>query len=258
MFLKAAFPTFLFAVALAACDGSKIQVLDNEPAVTTLEPSPPNQETEVTVQAHHTLNEQRYVRYTSVEDGTWPPQPLNAVNVAVYQPLRINQEKQSLAGLVTPDFLATSDVSETLGRNYASFDHVNNNTKSKPFTESTYFNYNTNKSVVISVYPNDSVKVKAIPATHYQPPENKEEINKAISLAARALEKQGYQDIKKLIGTALLAHPTSMEIAETGSPFYSERKLYVTFGPGAGETPHYRALVNLSTNSVSNARPIQR
>ena len=55
----------------------------------------------------------------------------------------------------------------------------------------------------------------------------------------------------------MLAHPTAIETAESGHQFYSERKIYVTFGHGNGELPQYRALVNLSNSTVEHSGAIQ-
>ncbi|OED39094.1 hypothetical protein AB833_16255 [Chromatiales bacterium (ex Bugula neritina AB1)] len=198
-------------------------------------------------------------RFSASADGIWPPQPRAVSNVvemtADSESAEIQKSKMVAARQIA---MEDTQVKQALGTNYAQFStRLPDSKAASTSTSIEFFKYDSNEVVTVDVTNAATIDISRRTADRYQPPESKVEARQAISLAATALQEQGYSDLSALKGTALLAYPTTAEVAASGKQFYAERMLYVTFGPGKGKAPHYRALVNLSRNTVLNSGPIQ-
>lgn len=208
----------------------------------------------------HSESSQLNGRYSTVGDGVWPPQPVGVDNVQLYSPDSADNELQSIKLAAAKQMaLGNEQVRLQLGNRYGDFPGHATPYKDGQLeaTAIEFFNYSTNQIVTTTVFADSSIQVKQTPADEYQPPENTEEVKRSIALAANALRLRGHTDIDSLIGTALLAYPTAAEVAANGKQFYAQRKIYVTFGPGEGKTPRFRALVNLSTEIVEHSGPVR-
>lgn len=196
-------------------------------------------------------------RFSDSQDAIWPPQPRGMTQVQTL-PLQVLTGRDDLA---TVKQLAMRDtaVAGALGDNYQNFaSHIEGSKdggdRSVAFE---FYNYDSNETIAVQVDATDEVRVNRTGALEYQPPESLQERQNAVALAAIALREQGFADLNALKGTALLAYPSEREVAATGSQFYAQRMLYVTFGPGDGKLPVYSALVNLSDNVVVRSGPVQ-
>ena len=105
------------------------------------------------------------------------------------------------------------------------------------------------QSVDVAFGKDGSVSSSVFDAEWYQPAENAEEVEDAISLAQVALTASSF-DVTGLQATAMLAFPPAAAIESEQRHFYPQRMLYVTFGQGDGDLPVYTALVNLSSATV--------
>jgi len=200
------------------------------------------------------------------QSGLWPPQPKDITNVQAvgsHTPETANrastQIRESAATNVNINpIFDNNSVSAAIGDRHAVLATYELTDKAgNDSTEFEIFNYSDNLVVTVSINSDGKVTAKTTAAHEYQPPESQAEVNRAITLARKALSANGYLDHVHLTGTGLLAHPTAAEIARNGEQFYTQRKVYVTFGAGGGVVPNYRALVNLSTEVVEQSGPIQ-
>ena len=205
------------------------------------------------------------VEFTSNDSGIWPPQALNATNISGVRNYAQGIQVQTLAAsvMVKDRFEKSPALSTIRGNRYASFEiDIVDETKdvSKDtediFARTTYYNYDSNLTIDAWIDANDTIQYSVNPAYTTQPPENREEEAQAIELAKAELLSMGYGDVSGLTGTAMLAFPSATEVESTGHSFYAERVLYATFGQGNGEIPVYKALVNLSRNTVSGSGKI--
>jgi len=206
------------------------------------------------------------VRFTDSAENLWPPQPKDITNVQAVgtqprekaNPANTQVRESAAAQPNSNSIFNNNNVVEAVGDHYAVLatyelkDKAGNNS-----TEIEIFNYTDNLLVTVSIKADGKITTKTAAAYEYQPAESQVEVQQAITLARTALSANGYLDHERLIGTGLLAHPTAAEIARSGKQFYSQRKIYVTFGMGGGAVPNYRALVNLSTEVVEQSGPIQ-
>ncbi len=199
------------------------------------------------------------VKFTNSTDDIWPPQPLDVTNVINLQTQPQTSEKDNAERAILLDRKITAHLT---GRHATLASHtIKDKSNNLVKVETEFFLYDSNK-VLTASYLADRKTAQPISytltyATDYQPPESQLEVKRAIALASNALEKQGFSHHKVLIGTAILAYPTAAEVAENGKHFFQSRKLYVTFGPGKGAAPHYRALVNLSNLTVEYSGSMQ-
>lgn len=251
----------LITSGILACGGDAQLTSTAQPPVTVQGSSPNGPNDESGGHSPHNNTSQTEGRYSTVNDGVWPPQPTAASNIKPYIPSVnfdeaeiIKVEKASQLAALNQKVLLHIGTDHTLLKTTV----VTGKLTEQGRTEFEYFNYKTNQLKRITISGDQQkIQVSSTAAYLYQPPETRAEVAKAIRLAGLALTKQGYNDIQNLIGTALLAHPTSSEISANGQTFYSDRYLYVTFGEGVGRLPQYRALVNLSTDTVSNSGVVQ-
>ena len=202
------------------------------------------------------------VDFTGTDDGIWPPQALGASNISPVRNYTEGLQGLTLASsfVAKERFEKHSGLRSIRGSRYASFeiDIVDEKAVAGKDTEdiyarTSYFNYISNLTIDAWIDENDTIQYKVDPAYQTQPPENREEEAKAVELAKADLLSKGFSDVSNLQGTAMLAFPSATEVASTGKSFYSERILYATFGEGDGEVPVYKALVNLSQNTVSDS-----
>ena len=249
-------------VLLTACGGGN----DAKDATGNL----PEQTASVAPQANTTESDthadnQTFLEFTDSNADIWPPQPTGITNIATIEPFLTNEADpvKNLQRKVQTQktILAEAQIQSLIGKNYAWLGdhHVANKTGKDKYKQVQIFSYDNNTLVTVSVdnETNSIIDHQLTAAGTYQPPESRDEAGKAIALATQALRGQGFTEHEQLTGTALLAHPSATEIAQSGHTFYEERKLYVTFGPGNGELPHYRATVNLSRSVVEESGAIE-
>ncbi len=206
------------------------------------------------------------IYFTDSNEDIWPPQPRNISNVKKLVLVSANKggsdrsEKEN-AKQATLTILSDPKVAAELGDHYAMLakHHIKDKAGNLTQIETEFFIYSSNKVLSAKYRPSEpeSVSYTVADASRYQPPESQQEVQKAVALAGNALGKQGFTNYKQLTGTALLAYPTATEVAQDGKVFFDDRKLYVTFGPGHGAIPHYRALVNLSNGRVESSGAMQ-
>lgn len=200
------------------------------------------------------------VRYTDSDQDIWPPQPLDMTNVEIL--LEVSKLPSVSRNANATQAIRTSpEISDMLGTRYEilASHEVSGKSDDATHIETEIFAYETNQVVTLILNASDNTLIRhtVADAASYQPPESQTEVNQAIELATHALSKQGFTEHLALKGTGLLAFPTAAETASTGQPFFSTRKIYVTFGEGNGKLPEYRALVDLSTLTVENSGAIQ-
>jgi len=198
------------------------------------------------------------IEFTDSNDGIWPPQPRDITNV---EAIGTNANAQFSASSKFSPVLSDTKIISLVGNNYAALASYAIRDKSSTLieTEFEFYLYDKNEVLTVTVAANTNVPTRytSIKSHTYQPPESKEEVQKAIKMAATALSQQGFTDHNNLNGTGILAHPNASQSAQSGSSFFSDRKIYVTFGQGGGVLPQYRALVNLSQSVVENSGAMQ-
>lgn len=205
--------------------------------------------------AHHANH--ATIRFTDSSTDIWPPQPADITDVAEIPAAdfaRPNREPFT-------NLDAYPNIANLLGERYEVLASHTIRNKSDMVThiETEIFAYDTDQVVTVKLSADGSTVIghRVAFAYQYQPPESKSEVQQAIALAMHALSAQGFSDHLTLNGTGLLAYPTATETAATGHQFFSQRKIYVTFGTGNGELPQYRALVNLSNAAVESSGAMQ-
>lgn len=205
----------------------------------------------------HSEHSSTELLFTDADESYWPPQPRGITNIKKIEPAAAKA-----AELNGHDSSISEELLLVLGDNYAKLasHEIKDKSGNSVTVETEYFIYDRNEvlTTTVNTADSDSISYSITAASDYQPPESQQEVERAITLASKALSDQGYTNHQHLTGTALLAYPTAAELAQSGTRFYSERKLYVTFGPGGGTLPHYRALVNLSTASVEQSGSMQQ
>lgn len=213
-----------------------------------VEPSPTN--TSGALGHQHIIG----VGFTGTDKGYWPPQPQGATDIEALSNNSQSLQTQAYVSRIyaAERFKSDDALKKALDRRHASFDIDTYGGKDRPaFT--SYFNYERNQTVDAWIDGDNNVQYSVQAAYVTQPPENREEKAIAIELAKHDLLAKGYSDVLDLKGTAILAFPNAQHVARTGQSFYPERMLYITIGQGDGVLPVYRALVNLSRNSVSHS-----
>lgn len=202
------------------------------------------------------------VSYSTIAAGIWPPQP---VGISDIRPFVSESNVESDRATKVADTVSTAlslamrepQVLALLGHRYEVTGQYTDTDKNGQIQAITVeiFSYSHNQIVGISVDTDHRIITSHQSAREYQPAETESEVQRAIALAADQLLLQGYET-SHLIGTGLLAHPTSKEVNSHGNTFYEQRVIYVTFGRGEGTTPLFRANVNLSTETVIKAGPL--
>ena len=197
------------------------------------------------------------IEFTAASGEVWPPQPREISNVVQ---LDVQTAKRADSDQLKRTRKTLSDNPELSGKRLAVISSYKTTDKSGglPRIATEIFVYDTNQVLTVSVSTDGSEPYDYTwsEAHNYQPPESLEEVNQATALASDALLQQGFTEHLKLTGAALLAHPDA-DTAGSGRAYYSDRKLYVTFGPGNGELPHYSALVNLSRSTVEHSGAVR-
>jgi len=255
---KPVFVVFL-AVFLAACNDS--DSINQSPSTTV---SPQSDTNSIIIDTdNHNLHTSGTVAFTNSNDDIWPPQPTGITNVEIIEQVTTTSSDRVKKNLNVENgrkaILADSTLNALLGKNYVWLgEHlVESKSGDGNHTELEVFSYDNNSLITFAVKAGDIISFTQNDASSYQPAESQSEVEAAIFLASVALSEQGFTEHQQLTGTALLAHPSASEIAESGQMFYGERKLYVTFGPGNGVLPHYRATVNLSRSVVEQSGAIE-
>jgi hypothetical protein len=198
------------------------------------------------------------VSYSTVADGIWPPQPVGVSNVQPYNSRTVEEPVRDVKRLRDPaSVLAHAEVRAAIGGRFEVLSQYTVGGKGTALTttEIEIYSYTFDRVVTVIRLPGGEISVSSRAAHAYQPAESPAEVRRAVALAAEHLLTMGYQT-QALIGSGLLAHPTTAEFHRSGHSFYDQRIVYVSFGRGAGTTPLYRATVNLSTETVSQAGPL--
>lgn len=213
------------------------------------------EETQLSEDNH--ADEGQTIRFTDSNEDIWPPQPEDITEVITITPSRNSAKTDNIRRAMAANPLLADSVGarhEILAQQIV---HDKNDKASQIKAE--IYDYENNQVVTIELDTNgtDFTRSSINDAQDYQPPESPAEVARAIELASLSLSKQGFTEHTNLTGTGLLAYPTTAESVASGANFYRQRKIYVTFGTGNGKLPLYRALVNLSTNSVESSGSIQ-
>lgn len=236
---------------LSACGDSSTVLTRAEPGQTASQVTAPTQ-----TENSHQHSTPASVRFTSVADDIWPPQPRNATNLQRFAQAATGISNQTSA--VKRAALNNPQVAASLGDDFQDFASTTRTMKNgENQTTLEFYNYTTDEAIQIEVASDSSIRINKSDASQYQPPESQSEKAAAINIAANALRTDGFADLDQYQGTAMLAYPTASEVAVSGNQFYQQRMLYVTFGVGSGELPAYRALVNLNTQTAVSRGPIQ-
>ncbi|MEM7259099.1 MAG: hypothetical protein AAF404_17115 [Pseudomonadota bacterium] len=244
--LQTTFSIMTAVLITTACDGGSTHIQSTR-----------DDDTAVTGDDSHQLGS---FAYTTVADAVWPPQPSGVSNIKAYRthqppapdrevkldntrlPLPLNDEALALIG----------SRFEVIG----SYGQIGKGAKLSPRArEIEIYSYTYDRLITVVSDANGNTSTRWQNASDYQPAETPNEVNRAIALASEHLLQSGH-DTNQLIGTALLAHPTTAQYESSGQLFYRQRIMYVTFGRGEGTTPLFRADVNLSNGTVSNAGPL--
>jgi len=207
------------------------------------------------------------VEFTGTGDGgVWPPQAVGATNITPvrnYAASGIGVQTLASSFVAKERFDKHPSLNSIRGSRYTSFEidiiegkDVGGKDTENIYARTTYFNYVSNLTIDAWIDGDDTIQYSVQPAYETQPPENREEEAKAVELAKADLLSKGFGDVSNLTGTAMLAFPTATEVESTGHSFYANRILYATFGRGNGEVPVYKAVVNLSNNTVSGSGKI--
>lgn len=216
-------------IALSACNGASVG--DNDSA----DPADAG--------ASHT---------SGVAHGYWPPQPLNASDIEALPASALGGAQSMVLDAARRTVLSNPGVVASLGTNYQIFDGSLGSQKAGVIATFLFYNYDTDETITVEMQPDGTLDSLVQAAAEYQPQEHADETAAAIELAQTTLNDLGFAT-DGLSGTALLAFPRAQDIANPAEQFHAERLLYVTFGPGNGTIPVYSALVNLSTDTVSDA-----
>ncbi len=213
------------------------------------------EETQLTEDNH--ADEGQIIRFTDSNEDIWPPQPEDITDVTTIPASGNTAKIGNIRRAMAANPLLADSVSprqEILAQQI-----VRNKNDKASHINAEIYDYENNQVVTIEFDANATnfIRSSRNDAQDYQPPESPAEVARAIELASLSLSKQGFTEHTNLIGTGLLAYPTTAESAASGTNFYRQRKIYVTFGTGNGKLPLYRALVNLSTNSVESSGSIQ-
>lgn len=197
------------------------------------------------------------IRFTDSNVDIWPPQPEGITEVASIATADVASNEVKVSRTIKN----TAVLADALGKRHEILaQRIVQDKLGKVLRKDTeIFDYESNQVVTVSFDASGKEIIRWVSndARLYQPPESQAEVSRAIELAAIDLSKQGFTEHLELHGTGLLAYPGTAESAATGASFFSQRKIYVTFGIGNGELPQYRALVNLSTSTVESSGSIQ-
>lgn len=245
-FPRSVWPVVTAMLLISACDGGSALIKNQRDDDSSGSLDDPD--------AH----QQGAVSYSTVADNIWPPQPVGVSNV---KPYRDNNTVAPVRDVKRDDSIMTAVLSDELlamtGSRYEVISSALHQVKAakggaQSYREIEIYSYSHDRLITVAIDSNGHTTSHWQAASEYQPAETADEVNRAIKLAASHLLESGV-DTSGLTGTGLLAHPTRAEYESTGLLFYSQRILYVTFGHGEGSTPLFRADVNLSTETVSNA-----
>lgn len=189
--------------------------------------------------------------HSNAANGYWPPQLDGMTNQQALPPTGRTRARNSVLAAARSSLLNNPAVREALGPVISEYNASLGDPKSNTTATFLFYNYSLDQTIEASLLHDGSIALQSYEASVFQPTENGDEVVSAINMAKIALESTGY-DTAGLTGTAMLAYPSANETQSLSETFYPERVLYVTFGPGEGELPDYRALVNLSTATVSD------
>jgi len=192
---------------------------------------------------------------SKTEPGVWPPILKGMQNEQPLQGSALGAAQESVVDAMRARVLRNPGLLQALGSDYREFEASLGQEKSASSAVFLFYNYSTNTTVEATLFADSDVRVNTQSASLFQPSEHAQEVPVAIGLGRNALLADGYQ-LAGLTGTAMLAFPPSNELPDDTNTFYTQRVLYVTFGPGNGELPEFSALVNLSDSSVTNVRKI--
>lgn len=197
-------------------------------------------------------NQGGHTPHTGIEQGVWPPQPLGMTNEQSLPARAKDGALDSVIDAARGVVMNNPTVRAALGADYIEFDGSLGDSKSDITANFLFYSYARNETVDVFLSRNGEVSHEAFAATAFQPTEHATEVTRAIQLGGSDLTAAGFE-VSGLTGTAMLAFPPVSESTDLNQQYYPERVMYVTFGPGGGELPVYSALVNLSSETVSES-----
>ena len=209
-----------------------------------------------TVQKIESETQTGHTHTSGIDQGYWPPQPLNVANEQPLPSSAKDGARASVLDAARQRILSNPAVRSLLGDEYQSFDGSLSSDKEGETAKFVFYSYTTEQTIFAYMQSDGSVTTESVPASEYQPPEHPEESTQAIALASAALTSAGFET-SGLVGAGLLAHPSINEINANGNQFHDQRLIYVTFGEGDGALPVYRALVNVSDSVVLDSGLVQ-
>lgn len=194
---------------------------------------------------------------STLVDDSWPPQPVAMENVQPMPASALSGARNSVLEAARTSIMNNPATRSLLGSNYLDFGGSLSGDKSDSTAAFLFFNYTSNETIEIFLGRDGGITTDTYPAAEFQPTEHEDEVDQAIALAQTHLREAGFET-EALNGTAMLAFPRAAASSlDNQQPFYPQRMLYVTFGPGNGELPIYTALVDVSNQLVTEAGPVQ-
>lgn len=191
---------------------------------------------------------------TAIEPGVWPPTLTNIENEVVL-PVPLRTRGADVVITAARNAVRNNPgIRNLLGNDYREYEASIGNNKDDTVASFLFFSHDNNTTIDVKMASDGTLSPTVYPSTEYQPTENLDEVDEAINLGTNALQSQGL-NTNTLKGTAMLAFQPSTNNS-VPNQYYSDRVLYVTFGPGDGVEPVYWALVNLSQQSVMNSGEI--
>ncbi len=197
-------------------------------------------------------NQGDHTAHTDVEQGVWPPQPLGMSNEQTLPARAKDGAMASVIDAARGVVMNNPNIRAALGADYIEFDGSLGDNKSDITANFLFYSYTHNETVDVFLSRNGEVSHESFAAASFQPTEHATEVTTAIELGGSALTAAGFE-VAGLTGTAMLAFPPASESTDLDQQYYPQRVMYVTFGAGDGELPVYSALVNLSSETVSDS-----
>jgi len=189
---------------------------------------------------------------SNIDSDIWPPRLAGMENEQAFSLQRRSAVRDTVIQAARAAVMNNRGVRLALGDNFGEFDASLSDDKSEDTASFLFFNYDRNVTIEAVFEHSGNVRLIETSADQFQPGENQQEVVRAIEIAQASLESSGFSTTG-LEGTAMLTHLPSSELMANGDGFYNERMLYVTFGEGEGALPTFSALVNLSTETATDA-----
>ena len=187
-------------------------------------------------------------------DQTWPPQPPGRTNVIDRSDTGMEKRRQgkkhSQFSQFEQEVHPGSPLWRALGKRFRRItvtDDKEKDGRPRP-NVFTYFSQDNNQTVEV-IFDGAAVKsIKSIPASEYQPEIIDEEIDEAVKIARAHFLSLGLARVQQLKGFGILAYRPE------GKGFYDTRVIYISFHANEDAPPEMVAWVDLTSQTVLNAR----